>query len=96
MWMLQVVLYPCERDYASKWEEQGDARDSGRLPHCKGAPGVCVACRGIGLQLDESAFALLQPELGGALDEAAERALNSLDVALPDFETDYSGLEGFF
>ena len=72
---------------------------SGRLPQCKGAPWrVQVTCPWVytGLHLDESAFALLQPELGSALDEAAERALNSLDVALPDFETDYSVLEGFF
>ena len=94
--MLQVLLFPCEKDRDSKWGGQRDARDGGGSPQCKGVPGVQVTCRWVYTDPKKSAFALLQPELGSALDEAAERALDSLDVALPDFETDYSVLQGFF
>jgi hypothetical protein len=59
---------------------------------------VQVTCRFYSSHHNKSAFALLEPELGSGLNDTAQRALDSLDVALPDFEHDYveDPLAGWF
>ena len=48
-----------------------------------------MTCRIYSSHHNKSAFALLKPKLGSGLNEAAQRALDCLDVAQPDFEHDY-------
>ena len=85
--MLQVLLYPSKFQYGANWE--GDCEWGAPGPQCGDAVGVQVTCRFYSSHHNKSAFALLEPELGSGLNEAAQRALDSLDVALPDFEHDY-------
>ena len=87
--LLQVLLYPCDRDseYDSDWK--GWRKSGGRGLQCGGAAGVPVTCRIVSSNHNKSAFALQKPELGSALNEAAQRALDSLDIALPDWEHKY-------
>ena len=79
--MLQVLLYPCAEDFDSKWE--GRRQEGGRGPPCGAAADVHVTCRTFRGSDTMSAFPLLKPELGSALDEAVLRALDCLDIPVP-------------
>ena len=85
--MPQVLLYPCKWDDASDWSSW--CEEGGRGPPCGGAAGVDVTCRIFSDHHNNSAFPLLKPELGSALTEATQRALDSLDTAKPDFVHEY-------
>ena len=90
----QVLLDPCQQLYDSEWEDdkpgwseddpewEEDVTDSEeeRFPQPKCAVGVDVICQErISDRHPLSAFALLKPELGSALGEAALRAFDTLD-----------------
>ena len=82
VYVLQVLLYPCEGESESDWK--GWRESGGRGPQCGVADGVQVTCRSLSSNHNKSAFALLKPELGSALNEAAQKALDSLDIVEPD------------
>jgi hypothetical protein len=76
MRMLQVLLYPCVVVHDAEWA-------GGTYQQHSGTNDVQVVCRCLSRSQEKSAFAQLKPELGSALNEAAQRAFDSVSMGAP-------------